>query len=108
MHERNLGHFLDGHKAEVILGLSANVDERTQAVILAEVAARVFVTRGSVLDLSYRIESDEGRLLAVAPQTQRFLGGADRARLSAVLVHDNFRLLAGGAETVANEIHFSL
>src|SRR5207253_3109899 len=32
--------------------------------------------------------------------------GADRAGFSAVLVHDDFRLLSGSTETVADEIHF--
>ena len=98
--------FWIGTKLRSFFGCSANVDEGAQAVVLAEMAARIFVARGAVFDLANGIEADEGGLQAVAPQAQRFLRRTDRAGFAAVLVHDDFRLLAGGAEAVADEIHF--
>src|SRR5437879_6882471 len=68
VHEGNLGDFLNRHKAEVVLGLRSNVDEGSQAIVLAEVATCIFVTRRAVLDLADGVKPDEGRLLPVAPQ----------------------------------------
>ena len=74
----------------------------------AEMAARLFIACGTVFDFANCIEADKGRLLAVSPQPQGFLCSADRAGFSAVLVHDDLGLPAGGAEAVADEIHFRL
>ena len=43
------------------------VDECAQAVVLAEVAARVFVAGGAVSNVGYGFEAYEGCLLAVGP-----------------------------------------
>src|SRR5262249_1951830 len=69
-----------------------DVDERAQAVVLAEVAARRLVARRAIGDAPYRVEPDEARAVAVRVQPARFDGRADRARLAAVLVHDDLRL----------------
>ena len=75
--------------------------------VLAEVAACIFVARGAVFDLAHRVEPDKRGLLAISPQAERFLCGADCPRFAAVLVNNDFGLLAGGTETVADEIDFS-
>ena len=104
MHQRNLGYPLDGN--EILGGLGSDVDKSSQAIVLAEIAARSLVARRPVFDFPYCIQADEGRTLTVPPQAQRFLRRADCAGLSAVLVHDDFRLLPGGPEAIANEVHF--
>ena len=71
LHERNFGDLLDGHEVLRLQRLGANVDESSQAIVLAEIAARVFVASGAVLDLANGIESDESGLLPVLPQAQR-------------------------------------
>src|SRR5580700_6955322 len=91
VHERNLGDALEGH--EVFYRFGSYVDEGAQTVVFAEVAAGPFIARCAVLDLADGLEPDERRLLPVAPQTKRFLRGADRPGLSAVLMHDDFWLL---------------
>ena len=101
VHERNLGDFLDRHKRQIVFGRGSHVDESAQAIVLAEIAARGFIARGAVFDFTHRLESDERRLQSVAPQPQRFHRRADRARFAAVLVDDDFGLLAGRAEAVA-------
>src|SRR5580704_5326824 len=106
VHERNLGDALEGH--EVLYRFGSHVNEGAQTIVLAEIATGRFIARCAVLDLAHGLEPDERRLLPVAPQTQRFLRGADRPGLSAVLMHNDFRLLAGGTETIADEIHFGL
>jgi hypothetical protein len=85
-----------------------HVDERTQAVVLAEVAARVLVARRAVLDIAHRIEPDEGGLAAVAPQTQRLDARPNGARLPAVFVHDDLGRAVRRAETRTDEVHFRL
>jgi len=108
VHEGDLGDFLDGHEAEIVFGLGANVDEGAQAVVLAEVAAGIFVAGGAVFDFADGVESDKGRLAALAPKAEGFLGGADRARFTAVFMDDNFGLFAGGAKAIADEIDLGL
>src|SRR5262249_38349065 len=79
VHQWDLCYLLDGNEALVVLRSGADVDESAQAVVLAEMATRVFVARCAVFDLADSVEADERRLQAVAPQTERFLGGADCA-----------------------------
>ncbi len=83
VHERDLGDFLDGHEAQIVLGRGADIDERAQAIVLAEIAARSFVARGAVFDLADSLKPDEGSLLAVAPQTQGLDCSADSAGFAA-------------------------
>src|SRR5580704_419793 len=104
VHQRNLRDLLDGDETFVVLGRGTDVNEGSQAVVLAEMATGIFVARGAVFDFTDRIESDERGLLAVAPQTQGFLRSTDGARFAAMLVADDLRLLARGPETVADEI----
>ena len=56
MHQRDLGDLLNGNECQVILGSGSDIDERAQAVVLAEIATRGFVTRGAVFDLSEHME----------------------------------------------------
>ena len=106
VHQRNLGDLLNRNEAQVILGDGADVDERAQAIVLAEIAARGFVARGAVFDLAHRFQSDKRSLLAVAPQAQRLHRRTNGSRLAAEFVDDDFRLLARGAEAVIDEVHF--
>src|ERR1700733_5698463 len=108
MHQRNLRDFLDGDKAQIILRLRPNVDESSQAVVLAEMATRLFVARRPILDLSHGVESNERSRLTVSPQAERFLCCANCSRFATVLVHDNLRLLAGCPKAVPDEINLGL
>src|SRR5258707_4480150 len=105
VHQRNFGDFLNGNECHVIFWSGSDSDEGRRAIVLAEVAARAFVARSAILDFSNRIQTAKRRLLAVAPQAHSLRRRADRARLSAELVHDDLGFLAGGAETVVDEIH---
>src|SRR5438270_9191103 len=105
VHEGNLRDLLNRHKAEVILGLRADIDKGPQAIVLTEVASRLFVAGGTVLNLTHCVEADECGSLAIAPEPQRFLSCANRAGLSAMLMNDDFRLLAGCTKAIADEIH---
>ena len=80
-----------GTKLRSFFGFGADVDEGAQAIVLAEIAAGGFVAGGAVFDFANRIEADEGRALAVAPQAERFLRSANGAGFTAMLVHDNLR-----------------
>src|SRR5271165_3141549 len=93
---------------EVVLGSIAGtyVDKRAQAIVLAEVTACVFVASGAIGDVANRVQPDEAGTAAVAIEASGLDGGADCARLAAMLVHDNLRLAAAGAEAGANEVHF--
>ena len=44
---------------EIVLGLGADIDEGSQAVVFAEMATCIFVTSRAVLDLANRVEPDE-------------------------------------------------
>ena len=57
VHEWNLGDALDGH--EVLYRFGSYVDEGTQTVVFAEVAAGPFIARRAVLNLADRLEPDE-------------------------------------------------
>ena len=79
----------DRHSALIDVGL--DVDERAQALVLAEVAAGGFVAGGLVAESSDTAsEPDEGGLPAVVPQPPGFERRADRAGFAAMLVHDDF------------------
>src|ERR1700759_5868697 len=83
-----------------------DINEGAQAVVLTEVAARILIASGAIADVRHRIDADEGRLFAVLPEPQCFLGSADRSGFSAVLMDNDLRLLALGPETGLYEIHF--
>ncbi len=85
-----------------------DIDEGAQAIVLAEIAPGIFIARGAVANVGHSFQPDERRLLAVRPQTQSLLRGANGARFAAVLVHDNLRHFALGAEARLDEIHFRL
>src|SRR6185369_12836747 len=108
LHQRHFGDLLDGNKTGV--GLRSvrrfDVDKGAETVILAEIAARVLVTRGAVLDLANSFKTYEAGLESVPPQAQRFLRRADCARFATMLVNDDFRTLACCPETAVDEIHF--
>src|SRR5580658_3020988 len=92
-----------------ILGSShIDVDKGTQAIVFAEVAAGVFIARGAIANVGHRLQADKRGLLAVLPQAQGLLRGANRTRLATVLVHDNLRHFALGAEARLDEIYFGL
>jgi len=54
MHERNFGDLLNGNECQVIFGNGSDIDKRAQAIVLSEIAARGFITRGAILDFSHR------------------------------------------------------
>ena len=70
-----------------------DVDERAQALVLAEVAARGFFARASCTEMfAHGVEADERALAAVVPEASGFERRADRAGFAAVLVHDHIGL----------------
>src|ERR1039457_7478221 len=81
-----------------------HVDEGAQAIVLAEIAAGIFVAGGAIADLLYRIESNEGSAMAVLVETNDLHACADCARLAAMLVHNNFWIVADAVEVRVNEI----
>ena len=85
-----------------------HIDECTQAVVLAEIAARVFVASRAIADVADRIQADERRLPPVLPEPECFDSRADRAGLSAMLMHDHFRPLVHRSEACVDEIDFRL
>ena len=85
-----------------------HVNEGAQAVVLAEIAARVFVARGAVADVLNGIEPDEGGAMTVLVETNGFDRRADCARLAAVFVNDDFRLVPDAVEVRVNEVDFRL
>src|SRR5690348_10675041 len=81
-----------------------DIDERAQAVVLAEIAARRLVSRRSIRDPPNGVEPDEARAVAGAVQTARLHGRADGARLAAMLVDDDLGLDVRAAEVRSDEI----
>src|SRR5437879_2646655 len=82
-----------------------DVDEGTQAIVLAEVAARVFVARSAIADVRDGFETNKRGLPSIVPKAVRLLGCADCAGFTAVLMHDNLRLFAVSAEAGLDEVH---
>ena len=71
LHQRHFCDLRDGDKILRLLGsLSPIVDEGSETIILAEIAARAFVARGTVFDLANRIKANKGSLQAITPQAQ--------------------------------------
>src|ERR1700733_13867207 len=68
-----------------------HIDKGSQAVVLAEIAASIFVAGGGGADVRDFFEADESGLLSVAPEPQSFLCRADRSRLTAVFMDDDLR-----------------
>src|ERR1035438_1174449 len=81
-----------------------HVDEGAQAVVLAEIAAGIFIPRGAISDLLYRIESDEGSAMAVLVEANDLHARSDCARLAAVLVHDDFGFVVNAVEVRTDKI----
>ena len=89
-------------------GLSAcyiDVDEGTQAIVLAEVAARVFVARRAIADVRNGFQTDKRGLPFIVSEVMRLLSCANCAGFTAVLMHDNLRLSAVSAEAGLDEVH---
>src|SRR3981081_2904379 len=84
-----------------------DVDEGTQAIVLAEVAARVFVARRSITDVRDGFQTDERAPPPIVPKAGRPLSWANCAGFAAVLMHDNLRLFAVSAEAGLNEVALS-
>jgi hypothetical protein len=84
------------------------VDERAQAIVLAEVATSVFVARGVIVDICDRFQANEGRLLAVGPEPQGLLRGSNGSGLAAMLMHNDLGLFAICAEAGFDEVHLCL
>ena len=85
----------------------ADVYERAEAVVFAEMTARLFAHGGPVLDMPYGIQTDEGGLPALLPQGHSLERAADRARFSGVFMYDDLRRLAGSLKSLLDEIHLS-
>src|SRR5437879_733611 len=81
-----------------------DVDEGAQAVIFAEVAARVFVARCTIAEVRDGFQTDKRGLPSIVPKAVRLLGCADCAGLTAVLMHDDLRLFAVGSEAGLDEV----
>ena len=62
----------------------------------------------AVADVLDCIESDEGCAIAVLVETNGLHASADRARLAAVLMDDDFRLVPGTVEVGVNEVDLRL
>src|SRR5262249_7151135 len=90
------------------LAVDLDVDEGPQTFVLAEIAARVLVAVSVVRDLPDLIQPDEARLQTVLPEPDRLDGGADRARLAAMFVDDDPRLLLFALEPRLDEIDLRL
>ena len=93
---------------ELVVISGFHVDEGAQAVVLAEVAARLFTAGGAIADLHHRIDADERCAMAVLVKANGFDARADRARLAAMLVHDDFGTVIDAVEVRANEVDFRL
>src|ERR1700753_860729 len=85
-----------------------HVDKRAQAIVFAEVAARVFVTRSAIADVRDRFQSDEGRLFAIGPEAQGFLRRTNRSGFTTMLVNNDLWFFTVGTEARLNEIDFGL
>src|ERR1017187_6783065 len=85
-----------------------DVDERAQALVLAEVAAGGFFARGLVIDVRAGVEADERRLPAVVPEAPGFQPRADRAGLATVLVNNDVGLHVLALEARLDKIHLGL
>src|ERR1700730_12867232 len=91
----------------VFRGLSTgyvDVDEGTQAIVLAEVAARVFVARCAIANVRDGFEADKCGLASIVPKAVCLLGRANSPGFTAVLMDDNLRLFAVGAEAGLDEV----
>jgi len=65
------GNFRNAGKRNELVGVAGiDVDERAQAVVLAEIAARLLVARRAVLNVAHGVEADERGLSSVAPQAE--------------------------------------
>src|ERR1700747_1504380 len=63
------------------------VDEGSQAIVLAEVATCIFITRSAITNVCHCVEPDKCRLFAIAPKAQCLLRRSDRSGFTTVLVH---------------------
>jgi len=71
-----------------------DVDEGTQAVVFAEIAACVFISRRVIANVRNGFKTDKRGLPAIAPETDCLLCGADCSGLAAVFMDDNLRLFS--------------
>src|ERR1700722_1998400 len=85
-----------------------HVDKSSQAVVLAEIAPCIFIAGSAIANVAHRVQPDERGPLAIVPQAQCFLCSPDGSGLATVLVNDNLRYLALGAEARLDEVHLSL
>src|SRR5438270_1153248 len=100
--------FCDGLGVILVHGFSAgyvDVDESAQAIVLAKIAARVFVARCPIANVRDSFEANKRGLASVAPEAVRLLGCSDCAGFAAVFVHYDLRLFAIGSETGLDEIN---
>ncbi len=102
--------FLAGRDDEAarLSPLPADVDERPEAVVLAETAAGFLPHRRPVLDPAHRVQADEGGPAPLAPEGDGLEGGADGPRLPRVLVDDDLGRFPGPPEALLDEIHLRL
>ncbi len=82
-----------------------DVDEGPQALVLAEVAARLLAPGGAEGDAGDGLQPNERRLHAhLGDQPVGFEGATDGPRLAAVLVHDDLGDHAGAHEARLDEV----
>src|SRR5207244_12751292 len=66
-----------------------DVDEGAKTIVLAEVAARIFIACCAIVDVGNGLKADKSSRSSIAPETQRLLSCADCAGFAAVLVNNN-------------------
>src|SRR5579884_1005475 len=102
------GYFFRSSGAVGMLSIHIHVNKCAQAVVFAEVAARVFIACGAVANCADGLEANKCSLLAVLPKAECLLCRADGARFAAVFVDNDLRLFAVGTKAGLDEVYFSL
>src|SRR5258707_12152738 len=75
-----------------------DVDEGTQAIVLAEVAARVLVARRAIADVRNGFQTDKRGLPSIVPKAVGLLTWPNLSGFPAVAIADNLPLLPSCAE----------
>src|ERR1700743_387971 len=74
------------------------IDKGAQAVVLAEIAACIFIASCAITNIGDCFYTDEGGLFSIGPESQSLLCCTDRSGLTAVFVDNDLRLFAVGTE----------
>src|ERR1700693_5861469 len=82
-------------RSAVVTASYVDIDKSSPAVVLAEIAAGVFIAGRAVANRFDGIQTDEGGLFSVLPKPACFNSGPNGARFTAVFVNNDLRLFAG-------------